>query len=72
MFQVSSRTHYNYRMEVERSVDGGAYESVAAKEADSAIENVNKLADRAGTYRFCIVNKAEDPLRVYVNIMTGL
>lgn len=33
---------------------------------------MNKLADKAGTYRFCIVNKADDPLRVYTNIMTGL
>lgn len=72
MFQVSSRTHISYRMEVERSVDGTAYESVVAKDADTAIENVNKLADKAGTYRFCIVNKAEDTLRVYTNIMTGL
>jgi hypothetical protein len=59
MFQASSRTHINYRMEVERSADGGPYETVVAKEADTAIENVNKLADKAGTYRFCLVNKAE-------------
>ncbi len=59
-------------MEVERSAEGGPYESVVAKEADTAVESINKLADKAGTYRFCLVNKAEETLRVYLNIMTGL
>jgi hypothetical protein len=59
-------------MEVQRTLHGGDYEGVVAKEADSAIESVNKLADREGTYRFCVVNKGDQTIKMFINIMTGL
>ena len=36
------------------------------------MESVNKLADRAGTYRFCVMNRGEEMIKIGVKIMTGL
>jgi len=45
---------------------------VVVKEAKNTVENINKIADRAGTYRFCVINRADDILRMGISIMTGL
>jgi hypothetical protein len=71
-FQTSSRGHINYRMEVSRNREGSSWESVAMKDADTSIESVSKLADREGTYMFCVTNKGEQSIKMWIQVLAGL
>ncbi len=60
-FQVVSRSHQNYRLDVMRG-EGNTWNEVVSKTADSVVEDVSKLAAEAGTYMFCLSNN--DPSNV--------
>jgi hypothetical protein len=59
-------------LQVERTNDSGNYEAVVTKDARTQVESVNKLADRAATYRFCVMNRGEEMIKMGIRIMTGL
>lgn len=64
-FVVSSRNHNNYRVDVMYN-DQNQWKEVIAKMADKSVERVNKLADREGTYMFCISNNIDELLTTEV------
>jgi hypothetical protein len=71
-FQVITRTHQSYRMDVMRS-EGNRWEEILMKVADGVVESVSKYAPATGTYMFCLSNNDENNvLRARVEIMSGL
>jgi hypothetical protein len=58
-FQVVTRSHQSYRMDVMRG-EGNSWQEVVTKTADAVVEDVSKLAAQEGTYMFCLSNNDQD------------
>lgn len=59
----------NFRMDVMTTKeDGRGWETVVTKSSKKLTETINKLAEKLGTYTFCVSSTEERPIKAKIQI----